>query len=358
VWMDPKQAQATADQWDRSGAERTRASLDEGHQSGAAMRKQAGIDDPAVPADFSGANEEYRSGWMCAPGSELLTWNSMKDWKGENCVGMDEILREAQTGDVILFDNVAMVGTVLIACLTRSEWDHCGVVIRFPEPIGVRLLEAVAPRVVMDRLDLVVSQVQNGRMYWRQLKKKDGSALWTAEEENSIRAKAQTLFDRPYENNLDELVQAWKSGETYWIDKETQGLTKGFCCDQRYTEPEQTAAGDGDKETAAGQVKQKIVEAETEQRLFCSECVGAVYKHAGLISDHLEACNFLPKDFSTDAHATLELNENFELLPEKKILHYKAGPSGGAVDANGLPIDMQNGSAEAGSGGRPDTFLV
>ena len=67
---------------------------------------------------------------------------------------------------------------------------------------------------------------------------------------------------------------------------------------------------------------------ETEQELFCSELVAAIYRSAGLITSELASFNYLPKDFSTDPHASMELNTEYELLPEKKILHWKLGADG------------------------------
>lgn len=55
------------------------------------------------------------------------------------------------------------------------------VVVRYPPPLGLRMLEACAPHSVMDKLKRVAQSVKSGKMYWRQLRKKDGSALWTEE---------------------------------------------------------------------------------------------------------------------------------------------------------------------------------
>jgi len=74
-------------------------------------------------------------------GCTMFTWNTLKDWNPTNTIAIEDLMKNAQTGDIILFDNEAVVGTCLIKCFTRSDFDHVAVVIRYPEPLGVRMLE-------------------------------------------------------------------------------------------------------------------------------------------------------------------------------------------------------------------------
>ena len=126
------------------------------------------------------------------------------------------------------------------------------------------MLEACAPHAVMDKLGMVARMVKSGHMYWRQLRKKDGSPLWTHEQENAIRQKALTLVGRPYETDVAQLVQAWSTGEGAWWSKVFGTDCTAECVDYRksgnrnVTDDEHEAAlqraskeGDVDGETVA-----------------------------------------------------------------------------------------------------------
>lgn len=76
-----------------------------------------------------------------------------------------------------------------------------------------------------------------------------------------------------------------------------------------------------------------------------------MYKAAGLIPPNLGTFNYLPKDFSTDPHAHLMLQQDFELLPEKRIVRDKAvffSSMGFASDVNATSDGKSDG----------DTFLT
>jgi len=247
------------------------------------------------------------------------TWNCMKDWSGDHCISVETLLAEAQTGDVILFDNQLNLGTCLIKCVTRSDFDHVGVVVRFPEPAGVRLLEAVAPRILMDKLETVATMVESGRMFYRKLRRKDGAPTFTPEQEKEVQEYAMEFMGRPYENNLKEMVQAWHTGEGVWWSEQM-----GCDCTLRYVKEDE----------------HKKMEPDTEKAMFCSECVAAIYRKIGLIDSSISAYNFLPKDFSSDPHASLRIEDEYELIDERKIIH-----------GDNNPYTNDN-------GGRPQTFLV
>ena len=101
---------------------------------------------------------------------------------------------------------------------------------------------------------------------------------------------------------------------------------------------------------------------ETERELFCSELVAAIYRSAGLITKDLASFNYLPKDFSTDPHAAMELNTDYELLPEKKILHWKLGADGKEqAEWDGIfsgEPSSQDDAAAAPAKERPKTFMI
>ena len=43
-----------------------------------------------------------------------------------------QVLKYAQSGDIVLFDNKCNLGTCIISCFTRSDFDHVGMVFRKP----------------------------------------------------------------------------------------------------------------------------------------------------------------------------------------------------------------------------------
>jgi hypothetical protein len=83
------------------------------------------------------------------------------DCRNFKTAGFMDVLYYAQSGDIILFDNKCNLGTCLISCFTRSDWDHVGIVIRKPggKRSDVYILEALAPTVCMDPLAKVMEWV-------------------------------------------------------------------------------------------------------------------------------------------------------------------------------------------------------
>jgi hypothetical protein len=84
---------------------------------------------------------ENPNGVGICQGVTMCTWNTLKDWDTRNTIAVDELLEHAQTGDIILFDNETVpylshprmvphwkspqvMGTCLIKCFTRSDFDH------------------------------------------------------------------------------------------------------------------------------------------------------------------------------------------------------------------------------------------
>ena len=187
-----------------------------------------------------------------------------------------------------------VTGTCLIKCFTRSDFDHVAIVVRFPEPLGVRMLEACSPRSVMDKLYVVAKMVKSGRMYYRKLRKKDGSPLWTPEQENKLRARALELVGRPYENDMSQLVQAWSTGEGTWWSKIFGTDVTCDCNDYRKSGNRNKTDAEVEAERASmreqgisdqlsadmkdGKVDGFVLDdPETERELFCSELVAALY---------------------------------------------------------------------------------
>ena len=41
-------------------------------------------------------------------------------------------MKQAQSGDILLFDNPARCNVCLINCFTRSDWDHVAMVVKKP----------------------------------------------------------------------------------------------------------------------------------------------------------------------------------------------------------------------------------
>jgi len=83
------------------------------------------------------------------------------------------LLKYAQSGDLLLFNNSCNLGTCIISCFTRSDWDHVGMVIRKPggKPSDVYIVEAMNPKVeiayLSEIVDLIYRTDGEGVMYWR-----------------------------------------------------------------------------------------------------------------------------------------------------------------------------------------------
>jgi hypothetical protein len=235
--------------------------------------------------------------------------------------GFLQIMKFAQSGDVILFDNPCNLGTCIISCFTRSDWDHVGIVIRKPGgmPHEVYLLEALSPKVLRDELATVLHWVTQdegeGVMYWRPLKH---PGKIDAQHPNGTidPALEQKLWDlsnefngKPY-GGFDDMVES-----TVTQDNRCWDSIFGKCCCEveRYN-----------KETAE----------EKAKSVFCSQLAAECYIKSGLIDvedergDQLFAYQYLPKDFSSDVHNRLQDNwardkqgnNKYDLLPEFKIV--------------------------------------
>merc|ERR1711934_798246 len=104
---------------------------------------------------------------------------------------VDDMLSKVKPGDVILFENKCRFGSCCIACWSRSDFDHVGLVYHGASTMSALLhnsqqnckeyvnveiecphiVEALAPHVVAGPLQVVASQVigDGGQIFWRPL---------------------------------------------------------------------------------------------------------------------------------------------------------------------------------------------
>eukprot|EP00656_Telonema_subtile_P048878 TRINITY_DN5945_c0_g1_i1.p1 TRINITY_DN5945_c0_g1~~TRINITY_DN5945_c0_g1_i1.p1 ORF type:complete len:385 (+),score=63.02 TRINITY_DN5945_c0_g1_i1:188-1342(+) len=262
------------------------------------MKSMPNVEPSTLSQGTDGVRPERQREYSRA-GDCIVSFNACRSWEGGHSVSSEQLVKDARTGDVILFSNSLNSSTLLISCATMSNWDHVGVVVRFPQPIGVRLLEAVYPRVVLEPLGQVVAAVKSGNMYWRRLKRRDGNECFSTQEEEAIQRKALKLHGTPYNTQFKYFVKSW------------------LCCDHRHEVADPSDAPDAE-------VEKEISCPEGEEQLFCSQAVAALYLHAGLLDKTLASYNFVPKDFSTDAGAKLHLQVDYELSTERRVLWSRA----------------------------------
>eukprot|EP00656_Telonema_subtile_P012994 TRINITY_DN16583_c0_g1_i2.p1 TRINITY_DN16583_c0_g1~~TRINITY_DN16583_c0_g1_i2.p1 ORF type:complete len:215 (-),score=46.89 TRINITY_DN16583_c0_g1_i2:42-686(-) len=123
-----------------------------------------------------------------------------------NTASKAQVLAEAQSGDVLLFDQNTIGSSW--KCLSRSEWNHVAIVIDTPKGIKF-LVEAVAPQVIAWRLDHALDfwlskESKATNIAWRQLSGiQRGSELT-----RSVFKFTLEMQGRPYENCFTEMVSA------------------------------------------------------------------------------------------------------------------------------------------------------
>jgi len=250
-----------------------------------------------------------------------------KHW--ERC-GFRGCMTHCQSGDIFLFNNNLACNTCIISTFQRSEFDHVGMVVRKPGggPNDVFLLEALSNGVLLDRLYSVMHWVDDpnntkqttdpGVMFWRPMRHPGPASRkypWGTIDpkiEEKIWILANEMKGRAYEKNLTDFVIAGVNQDcSMW--QYCFGQRCCSCCQDKY-----------DRDT-----NNKAVDT-----VYCSELTAFCYLEAGFMAKRFNARMFLPKDFSSDPHATAKhhLNHGYELEREKLIVRslpegYKYDPS-------------------------------
>lgn len=211
--------------------------------------------------------------------------------KIERTVTIDEVVQQAETGDVFLFNRNG--SNCWQQCVTGSVWVHVGIVIELPGSGKKYLCEAMKPKVLLTPLRRAVETWIDDEsllsMAYRKLQNVDRSR----EAQTRIAKVATTKYqNRPYETDSGSIAGAVLH----------QGTCS--CCAKKLT--------DDEKE-------------DELQALFCSELVAALYIDAGWLNDSLEASRYLPKDFGIGGNelVTERLTNGATLGPLQKVIDSK-----------------------------------
>lgn len=264
------------------------------------------------------------------------------------CCGRDlestsfrEFLAEADTGDVVLFNQNSMASQW--KCFSRSEWNHVAIVVNTPRRIKF-LVEAVEPRVLAWKLEKAMeSWLAPGeceRVVWRRLSGIQRTKALT----RACFKFTMSLQNRPFENNWMELVSAIMAQDAQrCCRKKKKAKAKHVVgnphvhnqADRPSVQSENLKASNQEASSAEAAAESEqsgeldmfdgIVPGSeldtTTQALFCSELAAFYYQQAGWMSKEQLPCRFLPKDFADyrNANVPFYLNEGIALGPMVEI---------------------------------------
>jgi len=213
----------------------------------------------------------------------------------EGQASINEFLRKADTGDIVLFNN-PMAITYITKCCTRSQWDHVGMVLRYSDnPAELILIESAGCGVFIcyaeQRIKQCIEHPDPTTIGWRQL---TGSGDRKAFKKG-VHAYAESLIDTPYEQCFSDFVKAiFQQDDLEW--------------------PTKLAGLIGITAPAKG---------EDLNSLFCSELVAAIYKHASVVGQERDSNAYLPKDFSHASNARMKTQRPWDLTTERRVVTEK-----------------------------------
>lgn len=217
----------------------------------------------------------------------------------EGSVSLNTVLNDADTGDIILFNN-PFLATDIIKVATDSEWDHVGMVLKYSDnPLETIIIESVGCGVSMYYLEQRLKQClkpndgsEPSYMGWRRLQGKSDRSTWKRE----VHKYAESLIDTPYEQNFSDFVKAW-IGDSTWSASVLSFM--------------------------GGSVGEGATKGEDLNSLFCSELCAAIYKHAQILdhSEERDANAYAPRDFASQGNAHLTLHSPWKLDREKQVLY-------------------------------------
>jgi len=213
-------------------------------------------------------------------------------------VNLNTMLRECNSGDIILFDN-PIPATYVIKYATNSNWDHVGMILKYDphKPQETIMIESMSCGVFIcyaeERLRQVLDDSNPTKIGWRKLSGPNNQAAW----KKNLHQFAESLIDTPYEQNFSEFVKAW-IGEDQWA-KAVLSM-------------------------AGGALAEGATKGEDLNSLFCSELCAALYKHARVMDPRVERDSnaYSPKDFSSQSNASLTLQHPWELKTELQVVTY------------------------------------
>jgi hypothetical protein len=232
-----------------------------------------------------------------------------------------DVIRKSQSGDIILFDNPVQCNTCFISCMTRSDWDHVGIVVKKPggSLSETYLLEALAPKVLRDKLYSVLHWVDDpndtgkathpGITFWRPLAHPGEKTVdhpygvIDPAMEKKIWDLANANMNKNYERNPVEMIEG-----AIAMDNQCWSYFCGNkCCDCAEKKYDKTEGGE--KDTSLDSV-------------FCSELVAHCYMSIGILRKEIKAHMYLPKDFSSDPHNRVQdyIKEGYELKKEVMLI--------------------------------------
>lgn len=234
-------------------------------------------------------------------------------------VNLEDFLEHADTGDILLFNQNTLASSW--KCLSRSEWNHCAIVINTPAQKKF-LVEAIEPKVVAWRLDKAMeSWLKEGvgakRICWRQL----SGIRRTKPLLRSLHKFTRELQSRPFENHWMELIGAIIQQDAqrccraapkpkHLLNSKNSGYDPNNAVHEE-AEIEAAAANMSSPSPSSPSQADRIANdeidmmdgvtgelEETTQALFCSELVAFYYQQAGWMGKEQLPWKFLPKDFA------------------------------------------------------------
>lgn len=218
------------------------------------------------------------------------------DTFGNRQIDLNEMLQEADTGDIILFSN-PFFGTKLLQWATDSKWDHVGMILKYSNnPLETIIIESAGCGVFIcyarDRLIQCLEDKDPSIIGWRRLgDRKFLNPQW----KKLMHREAERLIDTPYERNFSDFVKAW-IGE----DEAAKYVLSSF----------------------GGSLGEGATKGEDLDSLFCSELCAYMLKFGALMEPTKERDSnaYAPRDFASQTNSSLTLKKQFYLEQEKQVL--------------------------------------
>ena len=200
-----------------------------------------------------------------------MFWKKRRRSNEWTSAGLDEILGQLDTGDLVLFSGKTVVSRG-IKWFTFSKWSHVGVVLNLPDWKRLLLWESLTEGYLPDVEHGEIRQgIQLVDLAERISQYGDGVAVRRLALERSDQMRLavaqllQELRGRPYEKSNMELIRAA-------VDVRGIKMTQN---------------------------------AEDLSNIFCSELVAEVYQRMGLLPENPPSNEYTPHDFSADRNLHL-----------------------------------------------------
>lgn len=198
---------------------------------------------------------------------------------------LDAVLPRVQTGDIFVFHCEALESRCIDA-VTDSWFSHVAMAVRDPGTGQVLLWQTDPGPIVEDPL---TGQAHAGAQL--------------GDLADAVEETARTWGDQPFWRSLD-----WERPERF---------------DELVAAALSALDGSGypnDLEMVVRYLLGRRNVAAPGTNMFCSEMIAETYRRIGLLGDEHPADFYVPKDFSSEAGATLPLHAGARLAPEVEVV--------------------------------------